>query len=168
MFPSSVRKAKFITVSEIDSFSRIRSQPSGSTKPLAEQAIKRGFARILGEKGTFRDWGGEKSDLYTTRAQIKGNRVAAAIAFKGKGTSGKLVPAKMGKNGDQINRLFEEPAQLFLVVYGGQIEPSIISQMQAFAMGIAIGGRTVYYGVVDGTDLARIIAAYPNCFPSPR
>lgn len=70
----------------------------------------------------------------------------------------------MGKNGDQIERLCSEPAQLFLVVYNGQIEPSIISQMQAFAIGKAISGKIIYYGVIDCDDLSRLVFAYPDYF----
>jgi hypothetical protein len=163
-FPRSAQKATFVTIDQIDSFSKIGASTVKGVKNLAESRIKKGFAKILGEPGSFKDWGGEKSDLYSTRARLGGRRVAAAIAFKGKGTSGKLVPAKMGKNGDQINRLFDEPAQLFLVVYGGQVDSSIHSQMQAFAMGHAMAGRKIYYGIVDGPDLSRLVAAYPLAF----
>lgn len=65
----------------------------------------------------------------------------------------------MGHNGDQINRLFDEPAQVFLIVYAGQIDSSIISQMQAFAIGNVLKGQKVYYGVVDGMDVSRLAAA---------
>lgn len=163
-FPSSAKNAHFVTLDQIESFERAANQPTAGTPALAEKKIKRAFAKIIGEQGSFKDWGGEKSDLYTTRIKLNGKRIRTAIAFKGKATSGKLVPAKMGKNGDQINRLFEEPAELFLIVYGGQIDPSIISQMQAFAIGKAIASRNVYYGIVDGTDLGRLIAAYPEHF----
>jgi len=163
-FPSSARNAKLITIDEIDSFSKIGREPNNKTSLLKEQKIKQAFAKIIGEPGSFKDWGGEKSDLYSTRIKVRGKRLAAAIAFKGRGTRGKLVPKKMGKNGDQINRLFEEPAQLFLVVYGGQIDSSVIAQMQAFATGVAISGRKVYYGVVDGTDLGRLASGYPEFF----
>ena len=30
--------------------------------------------------------------------------------------------------------------------------------------GSAVGGPRIYYGVVDGADLGRIVAAYPECF----
>jgi len=163
-FPKSARNAELITIDRIDSFSKVNSQKPVRIKPLSEQRIKNGFKKIIGEKGFFKDWGGEKSDLFTTYLRLKGRRVAAAFAFKGGGTKGKLVPAKMGKNGDQILRLFEEPAHLFLVVYGGQIDSSIISQMQASATVKAIGGQKIYYGVIDGGDLSRLIAAYPKCF----
>jgi hypothetical protein len=136
----------------------------GSPHARNKFLIKHAFAKILGERGSFKDLGGEKSDLYTTRTRLAGRRIAAGIAFKGRATSGKLVPAKMGTNRDQINRLFDEPADLFMVVYGGQIDSSIISQMQAFAIGKAMGGNKIYYGVIDGTDLGRLAYAYPKLF----
>jgi hypothetical protein len=131
---------------------------------MREKKLKLGFAKIIGEKGSFKDWGGEKSDLFSTKLRLAGKRIRAAIAFKGKGTRGKLVPGKMGKNGDQINRLFDEPAQVFLVVYKGQIDSSIISQMQAFAIGNALKGGRIYYAVVDGSDIERLVSAYPDRF----
>jgi len=163
-FPSSAEKAKFITIDQIDSFSKIGTQSRNGMNLVCEQKIKNAFAKIIGESGSFKDWGGEKSDLYSTKTRVGGKRAATAVAFKGKGTTGKLVPSKMGKNGDQIGRLFDEPAELFLVVYGGQIESSIISQMQAYAMGKAMSGRKIFYGVIDGSDLGRLAAAYPKEF----
>lgn len=165
-FPRSGQNAKFISIDDIDSFSKIRSQSLARKilSPLPERKLKGAFAKIIGEQGSFKDWGGERSDLYSTKLRIGSRRVRAAIAFKGKATRGKLVPGKMGKNGDQINRLFDEPAQVFLVVYGGQIDSSIISQMQAFAIGTAITGRRVWYGVVDNSDISRLASAYPKFF----
>jgi len=164
-FPSLAQNARIITVDDIDSFSRLKKHRfTGTAKMLKEQKIKEGFKRIIGEKGTFKDWGGEKSDLYTTHILFRGKRIVAAVAFKGSGTKGKLVPAKMGKNGDQINRLFDEPAGLFLVVYGGQIDSSVVSQMQAFAVARAISGQKIYFGIIDGSDLGRLISAYREHF----
>jgi hypothetical protein len=163
-FPSSARNARFVTIDDIGSFSKIGTQVRKDVKAIREKIIKDAFAKIIGEKGDFKDWGGEKSDLYSTKVQFGGKRVPAAIAFKGRATTGKLVPGKMGKNGDQINRLFDEPAELFLIVYGGQIDSSIVAQMRAFAMGKAIGGQKVMYGIIDGVDLGRLAAAYPAYF----
>jgi hypothetical protein len=164
-FPAKGKNAKFITIDDINSFSKARNKTASAIAPMAEEKIKQAFKAIIGESGSFKDWGGEKSDLYTTKLRLGSRRVPAAIAFKGKGTKGKkLVPSKMGRNGDQINRLFTEPAEVFLVVYPGQIDSSIISQMQAFAIGNALRGIRVNYGVVDASDLSRLIAAYPKAF----
>jgi hypothetical protein len=163
-FPKQGSNAKFISIDDIDSFAGAQNVVASRMKPLYEKKLKGGFAKIIGERGSFKDWGGEKSDLYSTKLRIGGKRVPSAIAFKGKGTTGKLVPKKMGKNGDQINRLFDEPADVFLVVYFGQIDSSIIAQMKAFAIGNALKGQRVYYGVVDASDICRLRAAYPKYF----
>lgn len=164
-FVSSAGKALPITIDDIDSLAKARSRASKKTGIISESTIKKGFASIVGEGGVFKDWGGEKSDLYSNKFKVKGARRAVAVAFKGKGTSGKLVPAKMGKNGDQIDRLFDEPAEVFLVVYKGQIDSSITSQMHAFAIAKkALNGQKVYFGVIDGDDLSKIISAYPGHF----
>lgn len=163
-FPRKGANAKFISIDDIGSFSLARDKVVNSFVTMAEEKLKQAFAKIIGEKGAFKDWGGERSDLYTTHLRLRSRRVPAAIAFKGKATKGKLVPAKMGKNGDQINRLFTEPAEVFLVVYPGQIDSSIISQMQAFAIGNALKGVRVSYGVIDVNDLSRLQTAYSECF----
>jgi hypothetical protein len=165
-FPPAAGRAESVTIDDIDSFSKVRGSTSIiNTTGLAEEKIKHGFQNIVSETGTFKDWGGERSDLYTTKFVFKGKRIQTAIAFKGKATSGKLVPAKMGKNGDQVGRLFSEPAQLFLVVYNGQIDSSVTSQMQAFAIATALGGnKKVYFGIVDGSDLGRLMAVYSTSF----
>jgi hypothetical protein len=41
---------------------------------------------------------------------------------------------------------------------------AVLSQMQAFAIGTAITGRRVYYGVVDGGDISGLASAYPQVF----
>jgi hypothetical protein len=153
-----------ITIEDIDSFSAAK-KTGQKLGPIREELIKQAFARIVGESGTFKDWGGEKSDLYTSKFRVKNARRAVAIAFKGRGTVGKLVPAKMGKNGDQVGRLFDEPAEVFLIVYCGQIDASVVSQMQAFAIAKkAMPGQKVYFGVIDEDDLGRIAAGYPQAF----
>ena len=155
-----------ITVDTIDSFAmvkKIRSVPPLSG--MSEAQFKHGVQRIVGEKGIFKDWGGETSDLWTTRVRLKGKRVAAAFAFKGPGTKGLLTPGKLGKNGDQILRLFREEADIFLVQYVGQIAPTVIQTMAPFAQMKSItAGRKIHFGLIDGNDSARIVAAYPRAF----
>jgi hypothetical protein len=168
-FPVAAAKAVPITVEDIDSFSKAKRRVSKRSGSMREEMIKNAFARIFGDSRISKDWGGEKSDFYTTKCRVKAARRATAIAFKGGGTAGKLVPAKMGKNGDQIDRLFDEPAEVFLVVYCGQIEPSIVGQMQAFAIAKkALNGQRVYFGVIDADDLGRIAAGYPEEFNAAR
>lgn len=90
-----------------------------------------------------------------------------AFAFKGPGKKGKLVPGKLGKNGDQIQRLFREAADVYIVQYHGQIDPSVPQQMQAHAVSKShYTGGTIYYGIIDGHDSERLRLAYSKAFPS--
>ena len=158
--------AKQISIDDIDNFLKVKKTggSSASAKTILEKNIKNGFKKIIGETGKFTDWGGERNDLFTTRVRLDKKRISAAIAFKGRATHGILTPKKLGKNGDQINRLFTSPAQLFLVVYHSEIDQSVLEQMKAFAVAVGQAGQKIYYGIVDGKDLNAIITAYPNFF----
>lgn len=160
-----------ITIDDIDSFDKVvgmRVEP-GAYVPMPEQRFKKGIKKIMGEVGDFQDWGGERNDLFTTRLRVLGRRMPTAFAFKGKGTIGVLTPKKMGKNGDQIQRLFKSAASVFVVQYWGQIHESVVEQMIEFARAkSAIEGSAIYYGVIDGDDSSRLIKAYPSAFRTQR
>jgi hypothetical protein len=165
-------KITSVAVDDIDSFLDVQKfiniDPSLKLEDTSEQKIKMGLQRIIGETQTFKDWGGEKNDLYTTKLWFKGKRRTAAFAIKGKATRGSLTPGKMGKNGDQIARLVGSAAEMFFVVYHSKIDESIISQLQAFAIGKSLSGKAIWYGVIDGDDLNRLYQAYATCFRYPK
>jgi hypothetical protein len=158
---------KQITVDDIDSFAKVRriKKAARSAWVLSEADFKGGIQAVIGEKGKFTDWGGETNDLYTTRIRMGRKRWATAFAFKGPGMQGELTPGKMGKNGDQIQRLFGCAADVFLIQYHGQIGQSVIEQMYQLAIAVsAQRNKTIYLGIVDGEDSRRIVAAYPSQF----
>lgn len=164
--PKAAVKTKVVTVDDIDSFSKVRRIRNGpATLTMSEQVFKKGVQKLIGQVGTFKDWGGETSDLYSTRLRLDGVRKAAAFAFKGKGLTGTLTPARMGKNGDQIQRLFIEDADVFILQYGGAVANSVPRQMAALAQTKSLAtGRLIRYGILDGEDSARLVAAYPRAF----
>ncbi len=163
---SSLVKTKPITVDDIDNFRKVRRiKTAQKPVPMLEKDFKDGVASTLGEPATFKDWGGEKGDLFTTRVLMKGKRVAAAFGFKGRGRSGRLTPARLGKNGDQIQRLFTMDAEVFIIQYWDHIDESVLTQMGAFSIAKSYTtGNKIYYGVIDGNDSSRLIAAYPSAF----
>lgn len=156
-----------VTIDDISSFSKVQKLKSSDyiPKSVSEDEFKRGIQVILGERGKFKDWGGERNDLFTTRVRLSGHRRATAFAFKGPGTTGKLVPGKMGENGDQIQRLFEADAQVFLIQYCREIAHSILDQMVLLATAKSLrAGKKIWYGVIDGQDSNRIYVAYASSF----
>jgi hypothetical protein len=156
-----------VTIDNIDSFKRIRNiktPPRAATNTL-ESTIIRGFKRIIKEPGKFQHWGGERNDLYTSRVKLRGKRIAAAFAFKGRGTRKKLTPRDMGKNGNQIQRLFMSSAELYIVQHVGEIDESVVDQMYNAAVTRSYStGKQIYYGTIDGGDTLRLMAAYPKAF----
>lgn len=165
--PRSIKPPRQVTVDDIDSFEGVRSirgtQPKRVEVP--EDQIKHGVQRVLGEAGDFKDWGGETNDLYTSRVRMGGRRKQASFAFKGRAQTGKLTPGKMGKNGDQLQRLLATEADLFVVQYVGEISETVVAQVAALALARAAGsGREVHYCVIDGQDTARLMKAYPEAF----
>lgn len=161
-------KVTALTVDDVDSFAEVRKvsniDSSLKLEKIAEHKIKAGLQKIIGETQEFKDWGGEKNDLYTNKLRLKGKRRTAAFALKGKATKGSLTPGKMGKNGDQIARLVGSAAEIFFIVYHSKIDESIVSQLEAFALGKSLSGKAISYGVIDGDDLNRLYQAYRACF----
>ncbi len=160
--------AEHLNIDIIDSFAKVKDIPLAGRPivPIDEEVFQQGLQKIIGEQGIFTDWGGETDDLFSTRLFFRGQRATVAFGLKGKGTRGILVPAKMGKNGDQIQRLFRAPAEIFLVQYWGQIDESILEQMKNMAITKSLmeQGKTIYYGIIDGQDTQRIMSAYPQYF----
>ena len=138
-----------------------------NTIRVYESLIKKGIQKIIGEKGKFQDWGGERNDLFSTRIKTKYGRKNIAFGFKGKGTKGLLTLKKMGKNGDQIPRLYKSPADIFIVQYCGEIDESILDLLKSLAEAkSAIENKRVYYGIIDGIDTAKLLKAYSKEFKS--
>jgi len=166
--PRKAIDVKQLSIDDIDSFEkvkRIQLAPDIKMVPFLENEFQKGLEKILDEQGTFNDWGGENDDLFSTRLILDGTRVNVAFGLKGRGTRGKLTPKKMGKQGDQIQRLFRTPADVFLVQYWNQIDQSVIEQMRVFAIAKSVlNGQRIYYGIIDGQDTLRIIMAYKEFF----
>lgn len=157
-----------ITVDDLSSFARVQEVPTTQElgNQLSEEEIKVGIQKCLGEGGEFKDWGGEVADVFTTRLGLQGRRRPAAFALKGPGERGKLRPGKMGKNGDQLQRLFEAPADVFVVQYVRQVDLSVHKQMELLAIAKSLmTGNIAYWGVIDGFDSYRLAVAYPRAFP---
>ncbi|WP_050494757.1 hypothetical protein [Streptomyces griseus] len=135
---------------------------------VPEDVVKHAFAELIGESYVPKDWGGERSDLYTSRVFVRGRQVSAAWLFKGPGHPRAMDVKALGKNGDQIDRLFTEPAELLVLQHCHQIKPSVVGMMDAYAHDAR---RPRSYMIIDGADTGRILrslgmlAAIPASLP---
>lgn len=153
-----------VHVDSIDSFERVRDvpPPQGKTaldrlQAIPEQKIKTAFAEIIGEPDIPKDWAGERSDLFSTWVRLKDERISTAFAFKGPAKFHPMTVADLGKNGDQINRLFSEPADLLVLQHCHRILPAVREMMRAFAQRM---GNPRLFCLIDGYDTLRLLKAY--------
>lgn len=156
-----------VFLDEFDSFARVRDIELNRTKQelqrlraVPERDVKKAFAQIIGEPTVPKDWGGERSDLFTSRVKIDGKRIAAAFAFKGPAEFRPLKMAGLGKNGDQIDRLFTEPADLLVLQHCHEITSPVRGAMRAYAQRM---GNLRLFCLIDGYDTVRLFQAYGKC-----
>ena|ERR1051326_6599901 len=134
-------------------------------KDVREAEIKRTFAELINEPTVPKDWGGEQSDLFTTQTRVRGERLSAAFAFKGPAKFHPMTMADLGKNGDQINRLFAEPADLLVLQHCHEITPPVRGAMRAFAQQM---GQPRLFCLIDGYETMRILEFFGKCGFSKR
>lgn len=154
-----------VTVDSIDNFKRIRKySPKYSKKSLQilknipEKKIKEVFADIIGEPTIPKDWGGEKSDLISDNIKIDGRNCITALAFKGPSKFKPMTLADLGKNGDQINRLFSESADFFILQHCHEITPAVRENMRAWAQQNFFAPKL--FCIINGYSTLRILEAY--------
>jgi len=129
--------------------------------PHLEDDIQRHFEDILTVPFHQKDWAGEINDLYAAHLTVGGRRVATAFLLKGRGLRRRTLRiADCGKNGDQLVRLFESPAQLMVVQCVGVIDQMVIKDVEAKVTARKAKGTATWYAMIDGQDTARILHAY--------
>ncbi|MGH8718784.1 MAG: hypothetical protein ACREV0_07560 [Burkholderiales bacterium] len=158
--------ARFVTIDEIASFAKVKHIAAiVAPKVVSEAQFKKGLQKIISEQGRFTDWGGEQNDLFTTWLKMGPKRRRAAFVLKGPGAKGKMTLRQLGKNADQIQRLFKSPAEVFFVQYHGEIDQMVVTEMETYARDLARKEeKSIWFGIIDGQDSRRLIAAYPAAF----
>lgn len=163
--PWAVQRYGEIHPSQIESFKMIQDVIKHEKKPpdinmlkkVPEQKVKSAFAEIIHEGNIPKDWGGEKSDLFSTNVIVEGKLLPTAFLFKGPSKFKPMTVAALGKNGDQIDRLFSEPADLLVLQHCHSVTASVRSTMRAFASRIY---DLRFFSIIDGFDTIRILNAY--------
>lgn len=146
--------------SEVDQFAQADFRSLVSPNDLqailttSEEIVKTAFATIIGEPYVHKDWGGERSDLYTSRLHVQGRQISTAWIFKGPGFPRPMTVRALGKPGDQIVRLFSEPAELLVLQHCHEITPAVVNMMETYAHDLR---NPRHYMILDGADTARIL-----------
>jgi hypothetical protein len=157
-------------VEDIDSFCKVRDVDPAAVSHLlsdegyldrSEDFIQTALEQILTVPFHKKDWGGEISDLYTANIVVNGLRTPTAFLLKGRGLKRKVLEIRdCGQNGDQLVRLFDSPAQLFVVQFVGKVSENVIKDVQGKVSERRSRGEPVWYCIMDGQDTARVLHAY--------
>ncbi len=91
---------------------------------------------------------------------LGGQRVDTAFLLKGAGTKGRLTIARLGKNGDQMIRMANSPAQLLVVQHVGPIDEAVRTNLIDLVTARRSKGRQLTGTVWDGVECARLFVAY--------
>lgn len=124
-------------------------------KTIPEQKVKEVFCELLTEFEVPKDWGGEESDIFSSNLSIEGQRYSSAFLLKGPAKFHEMKISDCGKNGDQIYRLFNTPANVFVLQHCHKVSPAVRKTMEAFAL--SQYSRSCRYMIIDGYDTARIL-----------
>lgn len=147
-------------IEDFDEFSKIKDTAMPSSfddmKNIKENVFKEALGKILSES-TPKDWGGETSDFVTSHLHIKGERVSAAFLLKGPAKFNPMTVKHLGKNGDQIVRLAQEPVDVLFVQHCHDITSSVKETLKAFA---TQPSNPRYYCLLDGRESLRLLEAF--------
>lgn len=156
-------------IDDIESFSNIRDVAPATVAPLlkdgyldmAEDTVQKALEEILAVAQHKKDWGGELNDLYTANVLVDGVRRPTAFLLKGNGLTAKTMEIKhCGKNGDQVVRLFQSPADLFVIQFVGNISEAVIQHAHGEIARLKTQGKEAHFLTLDGQDTARLLCAY--------
>ena len=127
----------------------------------SEDSIQTALERILSVPFHKKDWGGEMNDLYTANLLINGARHETAFLLKGNGLRKQTMEIKhCGANGDQLLRLCNSPAKVFVIQFVGRISEAIVSDIDGKVRHARAQGGEAWYCIMDGQDTARVLRAY--------
>jgi hypothetical protein len=165
-FPIQTR----LFVEDIDSFHKVRDINRAAIQDQltnngrferSEDDVQRALEKILEVPFHKKDWGGEGNDLFTSNVILNGRRISTAYLLKGNGLKRPMMQIRdCGHNGDQLVRLVEPPAELFVVQFIGTISEAVIKDIDGKVSGLRLQGKPAYYLIIDGQDTARLFKAY--------
>lgn len=126
---------------------------------VPEQVVKELICSLLCEYSVPSDWGGEESDVLSANLVIGGHRRTGAFLLKGPARFHPMNPADLGKNGDQLYRLFNIPAQIYIVQHCHTIGAAVRKQAEAFALARSfVAPCQIVF--MDGVTTARLLRAH--------
>jgi hypothetical protein len=169
MITSGIWGKERLFIDDIESFLKVGDVAPATVAPLlkdgyldvAEDTIQKALEEILAVALHKKDWGGEVNDLYTANVIVDRVRRPTAFLLKGNGLKKKTMEIRdCGANGDQVVRLFQSPADLFVIQFVGNISEAVIHHAHGEIARVKTQGKEAHFMTIDGQDTARLLTAY--------
>ncbi|WP_236193386.1 methyltransferase [Pseudomonas faucium] len=151
--PQDIRQFASIDGSWIPSAAEAR-----KLKHVPEQTIKELICNLLEESEVPADWGGEESDVLSGNLIVRGQRQLGAFLLKGPARFHEMKPSDLGKNADQLYRLFNIPAQVYVIQHCHKIGAAVRKQAiaLAFMQNLTVPCRVCF---IDGVTTIQLLHA---------
>jgi hypothetical protein len=151
---------------DIDEFRPYMDVDVGNIKlPLMipERQIKEHLNSLLGEVESAGDWGGEDDDIFA-QCSLNGRKLVIAMMLKGRSVPRPMRLKDAGKNSDQVLRVAEAPAAIFVLQHIDKITEPVRRQLRMNIEALRSRGHEAYCTFIDGFQtyklLSRIIAPH--------
>ena len=126
---------------------------------ISEHEVKTLICGLLGEHEVPNDWGGEEGDLFSGRILVDGERKTGAFLLKGPAKFHPMTLRDLGKNADQIYRLFNIPAQVYVIQHCHDVGAAVRKTVEAYALHRSFTAPC-HFIIMDGVATAQLLRAH--------
>lgn len=120
--------------------------------------MKELLCHLLDEPSVPKDWGGEESDLFSSNVRVNERRQTAAFLLKGPAAFHPMTMKDCGVNGDQIYRLFNIPADVYVLQHCHTVGTAVRKTMEAYALA-RVFSQPCRFMIMDGYATANLLRA---------
>lgn len=128
------------------------------TLPLRvlERTIKDRMNALLGERESAGDWGGEDDDVFAT-CTVNGRERPIAMMLKGPSVPRPMRIKDAGVNSDQILKVAEAPAEVFVVQHVDKITEAVRRQLRMNVEALRSRGIDAHCAFIDGLQTYKLL-----------
>lgn len=124
---------------------------------VSEREIKERLNKLLGELTSAKDWSGEDNDVFG-HCSLNGRSLPIAMMLKGPSVPRPLRLKDCGANSDQVLRVAEAPAAIFVVQHVHKITEPVRRQLRMNIEALRSRGHEAYCTFIDGVETYRLLA----------
>ncbi len=121
-----------------------------------EREIKDRLNLLLGQHESANDWGGEDDDIFAT-CTLNGNELPIAMMLKGRSVPRPMRLKDAGSNSDQVLRIAEAPAVIFVVQHVHKITEPVRRQLRLNIEALRARGHEAYCAFIDGFQTYKLL-----------